>query len=82
MSMKKWMEKEFSHHVYYDEEDGKIIGAVNKAGNSQSVYVAKIYEVANEGYLGQYVNGEYARKAVENYWDIKSRVVLEMKNES
>ena len=23
--MKKWMEKEFSQWVYYDDEDGKII---------------------------------------------------------
>jgi len=26
--MKQWQEKEFSQWVYYDDEDGKIIGAV------------------------------------------------------
>ena len=26
--MKRWQEKEFSQWVYYDDEDGKIIGAI------------------------------------------------------
>lgn len=74
--MKKWMEKEFSQFVYYDDADGKIIGAVYKIGNQNSIYGAKVYcEV--EGILGQYIDSDYARKAVEIYWDIQSRTVIE-----
>ena len=74
--MKKWMEKEFSQHVYYDDADGKIIGAVYKIGNQNSIYGAKVYcEV--EGVLGQYIDSDYARKAVEIFWEIQNRTVIE-----
>ncbi len=74
--MKKWMEKEFSQFVYYDDADGKIIGAVYKIGNQNSIYGAKVYcEV--EGILGQYIDSDYARKAVEIFWEIQSRTVIE-----
>ena len=78
--MKKWMEKEFSQWVYYDDADGKIIGAVYKIGNSNSIWGAKIYAEL-EGVLGQYVNSDYARRSVESYWDIQSRTLLERTNE-
>ena len=70
------MEKEFSHFVYYDESDGKIIGSVYKIGTQNSIYGAKVYcEI--EGVLGQYIDSDYARKAVEVFWDIQSRTLLE-----
>jgi len=74
--MKKWIEKEFSQWVYYDEDDGKIIGAVYKIGNQVSIYGAKVYTNV-EGILGQYVDSDYARKAVEYYWEVSSRTLLE-----
>jgi len=74
--MKKWMEKEFSQFVYYDEADGKIIGAVYKIGNQNSIYGAKI-NADVEGILGQYIDSDYARRAVEEYWEIQSRTLLE-----
>lgn len=74
--MKKWMEKEFFQVVYYDEEDGKIIGAVYKIGNQNSIWGAKIYTDI-EGVLGQYVDSDYARKAVEYYWEVQGRTLLE-----
>jgi hypothetical protein len=77
--MKKWMEKEFSQFVYYDDADGKIIGAVYKIGNNNSIYGAKVYcEV--EGILGQYIDSDYARRAVETFWEIQGRTLLEHGN--
>lgn len=76
--MKKWQEKEFFQWVYYDDEDGKIIGAVYKIGNMNSIWGAKVY-IEIERILGQYIDSDYARKAVENYWDIQSRTLLENK---
>ena len=69
------MEKEFDH-VYYDDDDGKIIGAVYKIGNQNSIWGARIYADI-EGVLGQYIDSNYARRAVEQYWDIQSRTLLE-----
>ena len=74
--MKKWLEKEFSQWVYYDDIDGKIIGSVYKIGNMNSIWGAKVY-IELEGVLGQYIDSDYARRAVENYWDIQSRTLLE-----
>jgi hypothetical protein len=74
--MRKWQEKEYSFWVYYDEEDGKIIGGVYKIGNQNSIWGAKVYAEV-EGILGQYIDSDYARRAVELYWDMQSRTLLE-----
>lgn len=80
--MKKWMEKEFSFWVYYDDEDGRIIGAAHKVGTgSTALWIGKMYKVQNymheELHSGQYVDSDYAKKAVERYWEIESRTLLE-----
>lgn len=76
--MKRWTEKEFSQWVYYDDEDGRIIGSVYKIGNQLGIWGAKVYEKPIvETVLGQYINSDYARKSVEKYWDIQSRTLLE-----
>ena len=69
------MEKEFGQVVYYDDEDGKIVGAVYKIGNQNTIWGAKIYTEI-EGVLGQYVDSDYARKAVEYYWEVQDRTLL------
>ncbi len=74
--MKKWTEKEYSQWVYYDDIDGKIIGASYKVGNMNSIWGAKIYKEV-EYILGTYIDSDYARKAVETYWDIESRTYIE-----
>jgi hypothetical protein len=74
--MKKWVLKEFNQWVYFDESDGKIIGSVHKVGNQLSIFGAKVYNT-EEGTLGQYVDSMYAQRAVEQYWDIQSRTLLE-----
>ena len=76
--MKKWIEKEFSQWVYYDNQDGKIIGAVYKIGNSIGIWGARVYLINNdESVLGQYIDSDYAKKSVELYWEIDSRTLLE-----
>ena len=76
--MKKWIEKEFSQWVYYDNQDGKIIGAVYKIGNSIGIWGARVYLINNdESVLGQYIDSDYAKKSVELYWEIDSITLLE-----
>lgn len=74
--MKKWLEKEYSQWVYYDDIDGKIIGASYKVGNMNSIWGAKIYKEV-EYILGTYIDSDYARRAVESYWDIENRTYIE-----
>jgi len=79
--MKQWMEKEFSQWVYYDDEDGKIIGSVYKIGNKLGIWGAKVDVENRESILGQYIDSYFARKAVERCWDILDRTLLENHSE-
>ena len=74
--MKQWQEKEFSQWVYYDDQDGKIIGSVYKVGNSNGIWGSIVF-AEMEGILGQYIDSDYAKRAVEYYWEIQSRTLLE-----
>ena len=72
------MEKEFSQWVYYDDQDGKLIGAVYKIGNSTGIWGARVYLINNnESVLGQYINSVFAKWAVERYWEIDGRTLIE-----
>ena len=65
--------EEFSQFVYYDDADGKIIGSVYKVGNSQSIYGASV----DNNVLGHYIDCDFARRAVEQYWNIQDKTLLE-----
>lgn len=75
--MKKWIEKEFSQWVYYDDADGKIIGYVYKIGNQLGIWGARIQNDNEEIVLGQYIDSDYGKKSIERYWEIQSRTLLE-----
>lgn len=77
--MKKWAEKEFGNIVYYDDEDGRIIGSVYKVGNAQTIWGAQVNsQRANESLiLGQYIDMDYAKKGVEHFWEIQGRTLIE-----
>ena len=76
--MKRWTEKEFSQWVYYDDQDGRIIGAVYKIGNQTGIWGGRVYRLdTTEQVMGQYIDSDYARKSVELYWEIDSRTLLE-----
>ena len=76
----KWLENEFYTHHYYNEENGLVIGLVHKFGTQNTIYISKIIKQNNELMLGQYINQDFAKKAVEKFWQIESQIVLE--NES
>lgn len=81
--MKQWQEKEFSQWVHYDDQDGRIIGAVYKIGTSTGIWGARVYLMnTEEKVLGQYIDSDFARKAVQLYWEIDSRTVLEYEDKT
>lgn len=81
--MKNWAEKEYEQRVYYDTDDGKIIGSVYKVGNNQTIWGAQVNSPTNESViLGQYINLDYAKKGVEYFWEVQSRTLLENKDEA
>ena len=75
--MKQWTQKEFSW-VYYDDDDGKIIGTVYKIGTNTGIWGGRVFLSNNdEMALGQYIDSDWARNAVEVYWLIQDRTLLE-----
>lgn len=75
---KQWMEKEFGQWVYFDSADGRIIGAVYKIGSSTGIWGSRVYLDANmEKLLGQFIDSDWARKSVEQYWERDARTLLD-----
>jgi hypothetical protein len=75
--MRRWQAYEATNKYYYDDDDGMIIGQVHKFGTSVSVYTATVKPDNMDKLLGQYVNVDYAQKAVENFWLIQDRTLIE-----
>lgn len=78
--MKKfqWKDAESSECSYYfSEEDGRIHGQTNKIAHTK-IWLSKVILDSNEErYLGQYINENYSRKAIEMYWLIQERTLIE-----
>lgn len=75
--MKDWKDAEHNCSYYYKKDNGKIVGQVYNIAHT-NVWGAKIVELATgveEKYLGQYISCEFAKKAVEYYWDIQDRTL-------
>jgi len=72
---REWRYVEKNSHYYFQAHDGKVIGqAYNIAFTI--VWGAKIpINATDELILGQYIELEYAKRAIEEYWDEKDRTL-------
>ena len=75
--MRKWQDYEASNQYYYDDKDGLIIGQVHKFGTSVTIYTATVKPENLDKLLGQFINLDYAKHAVERFWEIQDRTLLE-----
>lgn len=67
-------------HYYFQTHNGLVIGQAYNLAHT-IVWGAKIpINATDELILGQYVEMEYAKQAIEEYWDNKDRT-LEVPNE-
>lgn len=74
---RNWKDANDDCQYHYDVTDGRIVGQVNKIAHTK-IWLAKIIKNHNdEYYLGQYISCEFAKNAVENYWLIQSRTLIE-----
>jgi hypothetical protein len=73
----KWHENEFYTFFYYNESTGLIVGITNKLGTQNSIYIARVIKDNTEYSIGQYINQEFAKKAIERYWDIENRTLID-----
>lgn len=76
--MRNWKECPHDIHLYYNQEDGRIIGQIHVIAHTK-IFVSRILtKIYNEEiFLGQYISLEHAQNAVELYWNIQDRTLLE-----
>lgn len=62
-------------HYYFQVHNGLVIGQVYNLAHT-IVWGAKIpINAAEELILGQYIEMEYAKRAIEEYWEEKDRTI-------
>lgn len=78
--------KDHEHGAYfYQETSGKVVGSIFKIANQNILYAAKVYTgdttytLEDEKHLGQYIGLQYASKAIERYWNVYDKTLLEQK---
>lgn len=74
---KEWKDTDNNTHYFYNLEDGMIVGQVHNVTHTK-VWVSKIvFNFNEEKFIGQYVTLDFAKKAIERYWEIQDRTLLE-----
>jgi hypothetical protein len=76
-----WKERG-SASYYYNVNTGKIVGVVSKLMSNEIwigvVYTGKYsFTLDDECHLGQYIDMYFAKDAVELFWAIQNRTLLE-----
>lgn len=77
----KW-ERHRDNYYYYEVDTGKIRGLASKIALSEIwiglIYIGDMsYTINDEKHLGQYITMEFAKEAVQRFWDIQNRTLLE-----
>lgn len=69
----RWVNKDC--HYYFQTYNGLVVGQAYNLAHT-IIWGAKIPVSATEELiLGQYVDAEFAKKAIEEYWDEKDRTL-------
>ena len=77
MKVKEWKDAEHGTHYYFEQNSGLIVAQVYNLAHTK-VWGAKILIEHNvEKYLGNYISCESAKKAIEKYWDVQDRTLIE-----
>ncbi len=79
----EWRERN-SKWYYFDTETGMIVGSSFKLA-LQDIYASVVntgnyeysFKLDDEKALGHYLEQDFAKKAVEKYWDIQCRTLIE-----
>jgi hypothetical protein len=72
---REWKDAAANTFYYYKKYNGLIVGQIYNLAHTQ-IWGAKIPISPNEELLlGHYINSDFARHAVEEYWDEKDRTI-------
>ena len=74
---KAWRDTDHNCHYYFRVENGLIVGQVHNVVHTK-IWVAKTLQAnGTETFIGQYISMEFAKKAIEYYWDMQERTLIE-----
>lgn len=79
---RQWKDGETLAHFLYYDETGRILAEVNRAGHQiNTKHTTTIYP-DNERIvsLGMYINSDFAKQAVERWWMIQDRTLINYDN--
>lgn len=78
MNIRQWKDGETLAHFLYYDETGRIIGEVNRAGHQiNTKHTTTIYPDSERIIsLGMYINSDSAKAAVEKWWLIQERTLI------
>ena len=77
----EWQERG-SAYYYYNTDTGKIVGNVSKI-MSNDIWIALVhtgtytFTLDDERHLGQYISVDFAKDAVEHFWAVQNRTLIE-----
>ena len=72
---RKWKDAAANSWYYYKTHNGLVVGHVYNLAHTQ-LWGAKIpINATEELMLGNYINVDFARSAIEEYWDEKDRTL-------
>lgn len=78
--MKTWKPTANDIHYYWIEDSGLIIGQAHCVFNS-TVWIAKVSSKGEDDtVIGKYITLDFAKKAVEHYWNIQERTLSHESN--
>ena len=74
----RWTMGEGRDSNYYSDETGRIVGEIGLIGTNRNKYYATVYPNAIDSIsLGAYITHMHATQAVEKYWEIQNRTLIE-----
>lgn len=72
---REWRCVDGNNHYYFQTHNGKVIGQVYNLAHT-IVWGARIpVSATEEQVLGRYIEMEFAKKAIEEYWEEKDRTL-------
>jgi hypothetical protein len=77
--MREWKHGHGIEEYIYHNEDGRIIGETGRVGMNGYKYYATVYSITTNEMksLGHYISGDHSKKAIEKFWDIQDRILIE-----
>lgn len=76
---RQWKDGETVAHFLYYDETGRILAEVNRAGHQINTKHTTTVYIDNERILslGIYINSDFAKQAVERWWNIQDRTLIQ-----